>query len=86
MCIKMYSKQVCQNPQQMAKNREILFSLLDNPTLNAYLKLQHLKGSFSFSMNMKFLIILKMPVLVLSTILDLMLVLVSLNTFGILGW
>ena len=31
MDIKMYNKQVCQNPQQMAKKPEkLLFSLLDN--------------------------------------------------------
>ena len=80
MGIKMYNKQVCQNPQQMAKNWEIFF-LLDNPTLNA-----NFESSFDFNMNMKILIILKMPFLVLSTILDLMLVLVSVNYFGILSW
>ena len=43
------------------------------------------ESSFDFNMIMKILIILKMPFLVLATILDLMLVLVSVNYFGILS-
>ena len=38
MGIKKYNKQVCQNPQQMGKEtKKLLFSLLDNPNLNANL-------------------------------------------------
>ena len=43
------------------------------------------ESSFDFNMNIKILIILKIPFLVLSTILDFMLVLVSVNYFGILS-
>ena len=39
-------------------------------------------SSFDFNMKMKTLIILKMPFLILSTILNLRLVLVSVNYFG----
>ena len=39
MGIKVNNKQVCKNSQQMAKKTEkLLFSLLDNPTLNANFK------------------------------------------------
>ena len=40
------------------------------------------ESSFDFNMKMNILIILKMPFLILSAILDMMLVLVSLNYFG----
>ena len=44
MGIKMYNKQACHNPQQMTKKTEkLLFSLLDNPTLNPNFKWQTLK-------------------------------------------
>ena len=43
-------------------------------------------GAFDFNMKIKSLIILKMPFLIYSTVLDLMLVLVSVNYFGNLSW
>ena len=64
----MYNKQVCQNPQQMAKTKKLLFSLLDNPTVNA-----NCESNFGFDMNMKNLIVLKMRFLIFSTIRGLML-------------
>ena len=42
MSEKIYNKQVCQNPQQMAKKS----SLLDNLTLNAIFKWQPLEATF----------------------------------------
>ena len=45
MGIKMYNKQVCQNPQQMAKTEKLLFSLLDKPSLNANFKWKSLKAA-----------------------------------------
>ena len=73
MSIKMYNKQVCMNPQQMAKNWETIIFFTQ-------------QSGFDFNMNMNILIILKMPFLIRSTILDLMLVLVSVNYFGNLTW
>ena len=76
----------------MAKNwiyyKKLLFSLLDNLTLNTNFKWQAclLENSFDFNMNMKILINLKMPFLILSASLDLMLVLVLVNFFGNLSW
>ena len=64
----MYNKQVCQNHQQMAKTNKLLFSLLDNPTVNA-----NFESNFGFDMNMKNLIVLKMRFLIFSTIRGLML-------------
>ena len=55
------------------KTEKLLFSLLDNPTQF---------NSFDFNMEMKILIILKMPFLIPSDIFDLMLVLVLVNYFG----
>ena len=43
-------------------------------------------SSFDFNMKMKILIVLKIPFLILPTIFDLMLVLVSVNYFGNLNW
>ena len=43
------------------------------------------ESSFDFDMNIKIPIVLKMPLLILSTI-DLMLALVSVNYFGNLSW
>ena len=66
----------------------VIFSLLDNPTLNANYKWQAclLESSFDFDMHMKILIILKVPFLILRIILDLMLVLALVNYFGNLSW
>ena len=64
--------------------KKLFFSVLNNPTLNANFKLQHLKAAFFLIMNMEILIILKMPFLVFSPILDPLLILVSVNYFGIL--
>ena len=66
----------------------VIFSLLDNPTLNANYKWQSclLESSFDFDMHMKILIILKVPFLILRIILDLMLVLALVNYFGNLSW
>ena len=63
------------------KTEKLLFFLLNNPTLNA-----NFESSFDFNTNMRILIILKMPFLIRSTILDLMLVLVSVSYFGNLSW
>ena len=66
----------------------VIFSLLDNPTLNANYKWQAclLESSFDFDMHMKILIILKVPFLILRIILDLLLVLALVNYFGNLSW
>ena len=57
-------------------------------TLNANYKWQPclLESSFGFNMNMKILVILKEPFLILTIILDLMLVLALVNYFGNLSW
>ena len=76
--------QFCQNPQQVAKNWEIIFF----PTRWFDFKCWQpclLKSSFDFEINVKILIISKMPFLILSTILDLMLALGLVNYFGNLG-
>ena len=79
----MHNKQVCQNLQQMEKKTEkLLFSLPDDPTLKVNFKWV----SFDFNMKMKILIILKMPFLILSSISDLILFLVSVNYFGSPSW
>ena len=52
----------------MAKTKKLLFSLLDNPTVNA-----NFESNFGFDMNMKNLIVLKMRFLIFSTIRGLML-------------
>ena len=66
------------------KTEKVLFSLFDNPTLNANFKWQPcwMESRFDFDKNMKILISLKIPLLILSTILDLMLVFALVNYFG----
>ena len=81
--MKMYNKKVNRILNKWHKNEKLSFSLLDNPALNANFKCQPMTygSSFDFNMNM-YIFVLKIPFLILSTILDLMFVLVSVNYFG----
>ena len=76
MGIKMSECQAFQNPQQMPKKLRNYCFLLKIFESN----------SFDFDMKKKILIILKMPFLILSDVLDLTLFLISVNYFGNLSW
>ena len=76
----MYNKQVCQNPQQMAKKQRSYYFLYSIIRLEMLIQMTTSESSsFDFNLKMKILITLKMPFLILSTILDLM---ISVNYFG----
>ena len=44
----MYNKQVCENSQQRAKNRETIIFLLNNPTLNTILECSYEYENFNY--------------------------------------